>query len=104
MAVAPLAMPASFVKSALLIEPAALPEAGVIEIAGDPPPDETIGAVPVTVDTPPPPAVALIWMDRVAPEPEGVRVTFVPAVSIASTCALDEAVKSEIVAAVCVPV
>ena len=97
-------MAASLVKSAVLIEPAATPDAGVIEMAGEPPPDDTIGAVPVTTETPPPPAVALIWMDRVAPVPEGVKVTLVPAVRAASTCALDEAVKSEIVAAVCVPV
>jgi hypothetical protein len=60
LAVAPVATPASLVKSVRLIEPAAEPDAGVIEIAGAVPPDETIGAVPVTDKTLPPPPDALI--------------------------------------------
>ena len=59
-AVAAVAMPASFVKSALAMEPAAEPLAGVMPMAGDPPPVDVIGAVPVTAATPAPPAVALI--------------------------------------------
>ena len=59
-AVAPVATPASLVKSAALIEPGVDPVAALIPIAGVPPPVDVIGAVPVTADTPPPPAVALI--------------------------------------------
>ena len=50
-------LPASnFALSALLMLPAAEVVASLIEIAGVVPPEETIGAVPVTEVTPPAPA------------------------------------------------
>ena len=51
LAVAAVAIPSSFVLSALDIEPATLVVAAEIEMAGVAPPDETIGAVPVTLVT-----------------------------------------------------
>ena len=66
-AVAPVAIPSNFVLSAELILPAALVVAALIEIAGAVPPDETIGAVPLTAVTVPVAGVAHDKLPAVAP-------------------------------------
>jgi hypothetical protein len=55
--------------SALLIEPAAEVVAALMEMAGVVPPDETMGAVPVTEVTPLPPVADSSPADSKRPDP-----------------------------------
>ena len=76
--VAAVAIPSSFVLSVADIEPAALVEAAEIEIAGEVPPELTIGAVPVTSvmpppPPPPPPVTVVVEADVIRPAASIVR-------------------------------
>ena len=103
---APAAMPSSLVLSALLIEPAAEVVAALILMAGVVPPDETMGAVPVTLvtcavlDTLPKPT-----SNGVCVCAEGAKVAGLPVREFQSTggdTAATAAAKSVMLAATCV--
>ena len=84
-AVAPEAIPSNLSLSAELIEPAVLVVAAEIEIAGAVPPDETIGAVPVTPVTVPVVGVNQLKEPAVVPAVKTFPLFVVP---VAGTCKL----------------